>query len=199
MTFWTTHRKKNFSLFLFALKKQTHRYDTTDVVKRVKKLLKGHEDLLDGFNCFLPDVSSKICVFFILSSLLLLCVDSLCSRARFEDGGELTISLLANNYRRINTDDTRLNLRRYAGSFVFLCFLCSLACVACSSHRSFARLCVCVRVHTFINKQTLSKQHRSKKKNRTSNERTRRKRSNKTNSNNIAKSKKRKRTRTNRR
>lgn len=171
------------------------------MVKRVKKLLKGHEDLLDGFNCFLPDVSSKICVFFILSSLLLLCVDSLCSRARFEDGGELTISLLANNYRRINTDDTRLNLRRYAGSFVFLCFLCSLACVACSSHRSFARLCVCVCVcvHTFINKQTLSKQHRSKKKNRTSKERTRRKRSNKTNSNNIAKSKKRKRTRTNRR
>ena len=169
------------------------------MVKRVKKLLKGHEDLLDGFNCFLPDVSSKICVFFILSSLLLLCVDSLCSRARFEDGGELTISLLAKIYRRINTDDTRLNLRRYAGSFVFLCFLCSLACVACSSHRSFARLCVCVCVHTFINKQTLSKQHRSKKKNRTSNERTRRKRSNKTNSNNIAKSKKRKRTRTNRR
>mmetsp|Transcript_9458 Transcript_9458/g.27270 ORF Transcript_9458/g.27270 Transcript_9458/m.27270 type:complete len:103 (+) Transcript_9458:185-493(+) len=31
------------------------RYDTTDVVKRIKKLLKGHEDLLDGFNCFLPD------------------------------------------------------------------------------------------------------------------------------------------------
>ena len=143
-------RKKKLSLFLFALKKQTHRYDTTDVVKRVKKLLKGHEDLLDGFNCFLPDVSSKICVFFILSSLLLLCVDSLCSRARFEDGGELTISLLANNYRRINTDDTRLNLRRYAGSFVFLCFLCSLACVACSSHRSFARLCVCVYVCTHL-------------------------------------------------
>mgnify|MGYP003748609673 CR=1 FL=1 len=116
----------------------------------MKKLLKGHEDLLDGFNCFLPDVSSKICVFFILSSLLLLCVDSLCSRARFEDGGELTISLLANNYRRINTDDTRLNLRRYAGSFVFLCFLCSLACVACSSHRSFARLCVCVYVCTHL-------------------------------------------------
>jgi hypothetical protein len=35
----------------------TRRYDTADVVKRVKKLLKGHEDLLDGFNCFLPDVS----------------------------------------------------------------------------------------------------------------------------------------------
>jgi len=60
--------KKKTSLFLFALKKQTHRYDTTDVVKRVKKLLKGHEDLLDGFNCFLPDVSSKIYLF--LSSLL---------------------------------------------------------------------------------------------------------------------------------
>ena len=37
----------------------THRYDTTDVVKRIKKLLKGHEDLLDGFNCFLPDVSEQ--------------------------------------------------------------------------------------------------------------------------------------------
>jgi hypothetical protein len=37
----------------------TRRYDTTDVVKRIKKLLKGHKDLLDGFNCFLPDVSEQ--------------------------------------------------------------------------------------------------------------------------------------------
>jgi hypothetical protein len=118
----------------------------------VKKLLKGHEDLLDGFNCFLPDVSSKICVFFILSSLLLLCVDSLCSRARFEDGGELTISLLAKINRRINTDDTRLNLRRYAGSFVFLCFfvLSRVCCVFVASFvRAFVCVCVCVCAHIY--------------------------------------------------
>ena len=37
------------------------------MVKRVKKLLKGHEDLLDGFNCFLPDVShSCICIYICL-------------------------------------------------------------------------------------------------------------------------------------
>ena len=45
------------------------------MVKRVKKLLKGHEDLLDGFNCFLPDVShSCICIYiyvFFFSSLFL--------------------------------------------------------------------------------------------------------------------------------
>ena len=32
------------------------RSDTPDVVRRVKSLLGGHPDLLDGFNCFLPEV-----------------------------------------------------------------------------------------------------------------------------------------------
>jgi len=32
------------------------RSDTPDVVRRVKALLGGHPDLLDGFNCFLPEV-----------------------------------------------------------------------------------------------------------------------------------------------
>lgn len=32
------------------------RSDTPEVVKRVKQLLGGHPDLLDGFNCFLPEV-----------------------------------------------------------------------------------------------------------------------------------------------
>ena len=31
-------------------------FDTGEVVKRVKRLLGGHPDLLDGFNCFLPEV-----------------------------------------------------------------------------------------------------------------------------------------------
>ena len=32
------------------------RSDTPEVVRRVKELLGGHPDLLDGFNCFLPEV-----------------------------------------------------------------------------------------------------------------------------------------------
>jgi hypothetical protein len=35
---------------------RARRSDTPDVVRRVKVLLDGHPDLLDGFNCFLPEV-----------------------------------------------------------------------------------------------------------------------------------------------
>ena len=54
--------KKKKLTIIFSISKR--RYDTADVVKRVKKLLKGHEDLLDGFNCFLPDVSISLLFFF---------------------------------------------------------------------------------------------------------------------------------------
>lgn len=63
-------KKKLTTWYIFSI--SARRYDTADVVKRVKKLLKGHEDLLDGFNCFLPDVShSFICIS--MSSFFLLC------------------------------------------------------------------------------------------------------------------------------
>lgn len=192
-----THRKKN-SLFSFALKKQTHRYDTTDVVKRVKKLLKGHEDLLDGFNCFLPDVSSKICVFFILSSLLLYNLSLFSSAQRRRRTHRLSPHKQQQAYKYGRHAVKSAQVRRFF-CCVCVCVLSSRVCCVFVASFVRSRVCVCVCVHTFINRQTLSKQHRSKKKNRTSNERTRRKRSNKTNSNNIAKSKKRKRTRTNRR
>jgi hypothetical protein len=52
-------RLTTFAHFASLSSNANDRYDTTDVVKRVKKLLKGHEDLLDGFNCFLPDVSER--------------------------------------------------------------------------------------------------------------------------------------------